>query len=129
MKNLFFIMQILLLIGCASKPENIKTQYISPLTYKDYDCEQIAMEQDRISRELGVLYNSLKTTAERDNLQLATSLVFWPMLFTLEYGDGPEAIEYGRLKGELKALEIVSVKKKCNLNFDKFKDINYTTSK
>ena len=40
-------------------------------------------------------------------------ILFWPALFALEGGDGPDAEEYRRLKGEVDALQTVSVKKKC----------------
>lgn len=42
-------------------------------------------------------------------------LVFWPSLFLLEGGDGPEASEYARLKGTYEALRTVAVQKKCSL--------------
>ena len=42
-------------------------------------------------------------------------ILFWPALFFLEGGDGPEAQEYARLKGEREAIERSSIKKKCTL--------------
>lgn len=44
-------------------------------------------------------------------------VLFWPALFMLEGGDGPEATEYARLRGEYEAISTVSVQKKCQLNF------------
>jgi hypothetical protein len=41
-------------------------------------------------------------------------ILFWPALFFLEGGDGPQAAEYGRLKGERDALERVAIQKKCD---------------
>ena len=41
---------VLLLNGCASNPNKIEATYVSPLVYKDYDCEQIAMEMNHVSR-------------------------------------------------------------------------------
>jgi len=38
-------------------------------------------------------------------------------LFFLEGGDGPEAAEYGRLKGERDALEKVAIQKECGIIF------------
>ncbi len=32
------------IIGCASSPDKIKTAYVSPMQYKNYDCDQIASE-------------------------------------------------------------------------------------
>ncbi len=44
-------------------------------------------------------------------------VLFWPTLFFLEGGDGPEAAEYARLKGERDAIEKVSIQKKCAIEF------------
>lgn len=107
------------LAGCASAPKKIATQYVSPLQYKSYDCEDITMEQARIERRTNVLYHSLKKEADADKWQMAAGLVlFWPVLFALEGGDGPEAAEYARLKGEYEALRVNSVNRKCQLKFE-----------
>lgn len=101
--------------GCASSPDKIQTSYVSPMQYKDYDCDQIEGELERVSRRANELYGSLKKTADNDSAQMAVGMVlFWPTLFFLEGGDGPEAAEYGRLKGERDALEKVAIQKKCN---------------
>lgn len=103
------------LTGCASSPDKMQASYVSPLQYKDYDCDQIAGELERASRRANELYGSLKKTSNTDNAQMAVGLIlFWPALFFLEGGDGPEAAEYGRLKGERDALEKVAIQKKCD---------------
>ncbi len=100
--------------GCASSPDKIQTSYVSPMQYKDYDCDQTAGELERVSRRANELHGSLKKTANNDNAQMAVGMVlFWPALFFLEGGDGPEAAEYSRLKGERDALEKVAIQKKC----------------
>jgi hypothetical protein len=104
--------------ACATQPNKIPAQYVSPLQYKDYDCEQISYEQARMERRTGQLYTSLKKEANADAWQMGIGLVlFWPTLFMLEGGDGPEATEYARLRGEYQALHEVSVMKKCALEF------------
>ena len=101
--------------ACASSPDKIQTSYVSPMQYRDYDCDQIAGEQERISRRVNALYGSLKKTADSDTAQMAVGMVlFWPALFFLEGGDGPEAAEYSQLKGERDALDKVAIQKKCN---------------
>lgn len=117
-KVIGMILVVLMLIaGCATKPEKLPTTYVSTLAYKDYDCEQIAMEIDNISRRKENLYAHLKKTAKNDSAQMATGLLFWPTLFFLEGGDRLEATEYSRLKGEYAALQKVMVAKKCNVGF------------
>jgi len=109
-------MATLFLVACASDPDKIDTAYVSPLKYKDYDCDQIAMEMDYVGNRTTQLYQRLKKEADADKWQMGVGLVlFWPTLFLLEGGDGPEAAEYAQLKGQYKALQEVSVRKKCNI--------------
>lgn len=107
-----------LIAGCASQPNKISAQYVSPLAYSDYDCDQIGLEQARIERRSNELYRSLKNEANADAWQMGIGLIlFWPTLFMLEGGDGPEATEYARLSGEYNAIQEVSIQKKCQLQF------------
>ncbi len=65
-----------------------------------------------------MLHAQLKSTADADAAQMGIGLVlFWPTLLFLEGGDGPEAQEYARLKGERDAIEAVSIRKKCGIEF------------
>lgn len=103
--------------ACASKPEDIRTAYISTIQYENYDCDQIAIETSNIERRIAELYQSLRSQAKGDAWQMGVGLVLWPTLFALEGGDGPEAAEYSRLKGEYEALRQVNIMKKCSLTF------------
>ena len=106
------------LMGCATNPNKIEAVYVSPLKYKDYDCDQIAMEQGSVERRTNELYHSLKKEASKDSAQMGVGLLlFWPTLFFLEGGDGPQAAEYAQLKGEYRALQDVAVQKKCGIEF------------
>lgn len=101
--------------GCASSPDKIETSYVSPLQYRNYDCDQIAAELERVTRRANELYRSLKKTADNDAAQMGVGLVlFWPALFFLEGGDGPQAAEFARLKGERDTLEKLAIEKKCD---------------
>ena len=44
-------------------------------------------------------------------------ILLWPLLFTLEGGDGVAANEYSLMKGQYKALQTASVQKKCGFQF------------
>lgn len=108
----------LVLAGCASQPDKIATAYVSPLQYRDFDCDQLTMESMRVTRRATELYTQLKKTADDDGAQMGVGLIlFWPTLFFLEGGDGPEAAEYARLKGERETIEQVAVQKKCMIDF------------
>lgn len=112
--TIVLVLMITSISGCASSPKNIEATYVSPLVYKDYDCDQIIMEMDHVSRRTAELMNSLQKKSSNDKVQAGIGLIlFWPVLFALEGGDGPEAAEYARLKGEYEALRQVLVEKKC----------------
>ncbi len=101
--------------GCATNPNKIAAAYVSPLKYKDYDCDQIALELDYISKKTTEIYYRLKKESNNDKWQMGVGLlIFWPSLFLLEGGDGPEASEFAQLKGEFEALRKVAVEKKCD---------------
>lgn len=110
-------LSVVLLSGCASRPTEIQAQYVSPLQYKDYDCDQVSAELGRISRKTAQLFGQLDKTASNDEAQMAVGMIlFWPALFFLEGGDGAEAAEYARLKGEFDALEQAAIQKKCDMS-------------
>lgn len=109
---------ILSMTDCATHPKKIEATYVSPMTYQHLDCDQCIAEMDRVNRRIGELYMSLKKTADRDSAQMGIGMIlFWPALFGLEGGDGPEATEYARLKGEREALETAALEKKCDSRY------------
>jgi len=108
----------LTLSACATHPDKIGAASISTMSYQKYNCNQIASEADRVSRDMNTLYGQLKKTADNDGAQMAVGMVlFWPALFFLEGGDGPQATEYAKLKGEMDALEDVAILKECDITF------------
>lgn len=119
MRKFFVAASVAFLVsGCASQPDEIGTAYVSPLQYRQYDCDQLSLEAERVSRRTQELYGSLKKTADDDAAQMGVGLIlFWPTLFFLEGGDDARATEYARLKGERDALESESVQKKCSIQF------------
>jgi predicted peptidase len=113
-----------LVSGCASNPDKIKTAYVSPLKYANFSCAQIAAEMDHIGRSTTQLYQSLQSESKADNWQMGVGLLlFWPSLFFLEGGDGPEAAEYSQLKGDYEALRQASNQKECMVSARSPEDI------
>jgi hypothetical protein len=116
-RNILLISAVVAMSACASNPDNISSTYVSPIQYSDYSCKQISLEMANVTRRVSELHGSLDKEASADNAQMAVGLVlFWPALFFLEGGDGPQAAEYARLKGEREALETVAVQKNCDPN-------------
>ena len=113
---LTFIFCLSIITGCATSPDKISATYVSPLKYKDYDNDQIVMEMDYIGQRTAELYYQLDKEAKSDQGQMALGLlIFWPALFFLEGGDGPQAAEYARLKGEYEALRKIAIQRKIGL--------------
>ena len=107
----------LALSGCATQPDNLSASYVPVGAYAKHDCNQLILDANNINRRLTSLYASLKKKADNDTWQMGVGLIlFWPTLFALEGGDGPEAADYSRLKGEYEAIQQAAVQKSCDLD-------------
>ena len=103
-----------LLAGCASKSDNISASYVSPLHYQSFNCNQIRMEMQRVSRRVNDIAGVQDSQATKDSVALGVGLVlFWPALFFMIGKDKEE--ELSRLKGEYEALEQAAIQKECNV--------------
>ena len=106
---------ILFLSGCASQPDEFTAAYISPVKYEKYNCDQLIYEMGYVAEKTSMLYQRLEKLADDDATQMGVGLIlFWPALFFLEGGDGPEAVEYTNLKGEYEAIRTAAVQKQCD---------------
>jgi len=100
------------IFSCASSPDEIKGNYVSPNRYSSWDCKQIEEELYRIESRLKQVEVAQKKKANTDAAGMAVGMVlFWPALFLLAAGDdlGPELAQ---LKGERDALKSI-LEKKC----------------
>lgn len=104
----------IVLASCSSSPDKISAQYVSPLMYHSYDCDQISMELRRVNRRLIEVTGAQEKEADKDAVAMGVGLVlFWPALFFLAGDD--HAAELGRLKGEYEALESSAIQKRCDI--------------
>jgi hypothetical protein len=106
-------------IGCASKSSEITPAYVSPITYQNHTCPQLAQEAQAVSARAAQVSGA--QDQKRSNDQIATGVaivVFWPAAF-LVGGDGPIAAELAQLKGQMVAIEQASVHKKCGIQFQR----------
>ena len=105
------------LTACASHPDQIRAVEVSTSQYEHYDCEQISMKLDLVANRTAELYTSLREERSTDAAQTTIGLLlFFPALLFLEGGDGLEAEDYARLKGQYEALQDVAVAKKCEVS-------------
>ncbi|MFO0752971.1 MAG: hypothetical protein U0411_06565 [Thermodesulfovibrionales bacterium] len=113
-KGVSAVLILFFLSACATSPDSIQSAYVSPLQYKGYDCDQIIEESSRVARRVGELNGSLTRKASNDAVATGVGLVlFWPALLFIK-GNGPEAQEFARMKGEYEALEKTAIERKCN---------------
>ena len=118
MKTKMLLVAVTLAVaGCASHPDRMQPASVSDVAYKNHSCEELATDARRVNTRLGELYTHLRNEANNDTAQMAAGLViFWPALFFLEGGDGPEAAEYARLRGESEAIHAIASRKECGLD-------------
>jgi hypothetical protein len=103
--------------ACASYSEKIPATYVSPVIYEHLSCRQIAEEAARVSRRAAEVAGVQDSQATKDSVITGVAIVvFWPAAFFVG-GDRASAAELGRLKGEADALEQVSIKKSCGIQF------------
>jgi hypothetical protein len=103
--------------ACASYSEKIAATYVSPVIYENLSCRQIAEEASRVSRRAAEVAGVQDSQATKDSVVTGVAIVvFWPAAFFVG-GDRQSAAELGSLKGEADALEQVSIKKSCGIQF------------
>ncbi len=103
--------------ACASSSSDIRASYISPLQYQGYTCQQISAEAERVSSHAAEVAGVQDKKRLNDQVATGAAIVlFWPAAFFVG-GDGPEAAELARLKGEYEALEKMAIEKNCNIQF------------
>lgn len=107
----------LLSASCASSSSDIRASYVSPLQYQSYTCKQLGEEAERISTRAIEAAGTQDSRRTQDAVVTTVGVVvFWPLLFAVK-GDGHNAAELGRLKGEMETIEKVSIQKNCGIVF------------
>lgn len=107
--------------GCASSSSDIRASYVSPIQYQSYNCKQLGEEAERVSAR-AIEVAGLQDSARTQDAVVTTVgvVVLWPVLFAIK-GDRQTAAELGRLKGEMEAIEKVSIQKQCGIEFQRTK--------
>jgi len=118
--GLVFVAGIALAMGaCAKSADQITAAYVSPLQYDQYSCTQLAEEAQRISGRAAEASGAQNQRAVNDAVMTTVGVViFWPALFAVG-GDDAKAYELARLKGEMEAVEQVSIRKNCGIRFQR----------
>lgn len=106
-----------MLAGCATAPKDIAPAYVSPVLYQNLSCDQLRAEAQAVSARAAAAQGAQEQQRGRDTAMVAVSaIVFWPAAFFVS-GDGAQAAEVARLKGEMQAIEQVNRAKNCGIQF------------
>ncbi len=107
----------LLIAACAKDADQVAATYVSPLNYESYTCPQLADEAQRVSSRASQAAGVQDQKATNDKVAMGVGLiVFWPAAL-LTKGNDEGTAELARLKGEMDAIEEVSIKKRCGITF------------
>jgi hypothetical protein len=105
--------------ACASRSADVAPSYVSPVLYQNLTCQQLAQEAATTSSRAAAAAGVQDKKAGQDAaLTTVGVVIFWPALFFTS-GDGAQAAELARLKGEMQAIEDVSRLKQCGIKFQK----------
>lgn len=108
----------LLAAGCASRSEDVAAAYVSPMVYSSWSCAQIREEAARISARAAQAAGAQDRQATNDAVATGVAVVlFWPAAFFIR-GDNVNSAELARLKGEMEAIQQVSIQKNCGVTFE-----------
>lgn len=114
-KSLLAGMAILSLAACADKSDKIAASYVSPTIYQGMTCQQLATEAQSVVNRAQEASHAQDKKASNDAVATGVGVVlFWPALFFIK-GDGAQAAEVARLKGEITAIQQASNMKNCNI--------------
>ena len=114
-----FVLMPALAAGCATKAEKVQASYVSPIKYESFSCKQLRAEAERVSARVQQLTGVQNKKATDDAVATGVAIViFWPAAF-LVGGNDVNTAELSRLKGEMDAIEQTSIKKNCDIVFNK----------
>ena len=123
MKHVVITTSVIILIvlsGCSKNPQSASGAYVSPIFYKDYSCDQVTLEMQRVASKVSEVSGVQRSKATNDAVVTGVGVViFWPALFFLMDNDKEQ--ELAQLKGELDALEQAAVQKNCHQLLDRIK--------
>ncbi|NVO22634.1 hypothetical protein [Donghicola mangrovi] len=105
------------LSACAKPADKVTAQYVSPIQYQAYSCNQLSAEAQRVAVQASTASGVQNKKAQNDALVTGAAVVlFWPAAFFVG-GNNENTAELARLKGELDAIERASISKNCGIEF------------
>ena len=109
----------LALCGCASSSDKVAPAYVSPYVFDSLSCRQLAEEAQRLSSRAATLAGVQDQKRTQDAVATTVAVVvFWPAAF-LVGGDNAQTAELAKVRGEMEAIEQVSIRKNCGIQFQR----------
>ncbi|WP_134680191.1 hypothetical protein [Paracoccus ravus] len=103
------------LAACAEKSDQIPPAFVSPSLYHTMNCGQLTFEAQSVLNRANQAAVAQDKKASNDAVATGVGVVlFWPALFMIK-GDGAQAAELARLKGEIIAIQQAGNQKNCGI--------------
>jgi hypothetical protein len=101
-----------MLTACATTPDAVQANYVSPIEYANLSCDQIREELIDVSDHVRMVSGQQAKDHTRDAVAMTVGLVvFWPALFFMS-GKGHQD-ELAELKGRYDALDHAAIQRNC----------------
>ena len=112
MKIAFTLAATLALAGCATAPEQIAANYVSPTAYSGQTCSQLNAQAQQLNARLATATGQQTQQANNDAAMTAVALVlFWPAAFWIGGNDQGPAI--AQMRGEAQAIQSAAIAQGC----------------
>jgi hypothetical protein len=116
MNRLALVCSVALVAGCATRSDNIQPASVSMIPYRALNCAQVREEVERVSTGIAYAARQQDDAANVDAFGMAVGVAVMPAMLLFTRGDGANAAELSRLRGELEALRTVNIERQCGVN-------------
>ena len=112
MKIAITIAATLALAGCATAPDQIAANYVSPVVFSGQTCGQLNAQAQQLNARLASATGQQAQQAYSDAAMTAVALVlFWPAAFFIGGNDQGPAI--AQMRGEAEAIQSAAIARGC----------------
>ena len=102
----------LALAGCATAPDQIAANYVSPVVFSGQTCGQLNAQAQQLNARLASATGQQAQQANSDAAMTAVALVlFWPAAFFIGGNDQGPAI--AQMRGEAEAIQSAAIARGC----------------
>jgi hypothetical protein len=85
--------------------------------YQSFTCQQLGAEATRVSAAAAAAAGQQDSQVTKDAVATAVGVIIvWPALFLIQ-GDKQNAAQLAQLKGQMNAIEEMSIQKNCGIQF------------